>query len=475
MKLTRRKFLKTAAASAAALPLAKSAIAANAPAAAKASAGTTADGQILQERPFKSADPMFRNFPSMVEANGQLRFDYTDERMVMDGGLQPFLLCTKDGTLILQSQSPHPPFESPRMHYPFAMWTTVSRDNGKTWTRLPLKPGDNGLNTEGGTIQLRDGTILGLDTYMTPGPKEGVGLGQLYTSTDNWRTLSGPEECTWDVPNVNFYASKDDGGHPHDAQRLHRRMVELPNGDLFVTFYGQLFGDNTPSTYMPTMMKSRVMLCRSTNRGKHWKLVGTVANAMGVGTEGMGEPVLTRISKGPNAGRLLCMMRTGRELYETFSDDEGVTWSTVRARTFAGLDINRTELWVDMFRNVKGRSGKFLDENNPDELKGCVVDPDLIELRSGLLVAAFGMRIPQKACWPRCQHPWNGNYLAVSQDHGHSWPNVIRMTSGVMTTHYMGVEETPTDNEVFVVYDGGFWRQPTRYTYGRHVKITTKA
>jgi hypothetical protein len=38
----------------------------------------------------------------------------------------------------------------------------------------------------------------------------------------------------------------------------------------------------------------------------------------------------------------------------------------------------------------------------------------------------------------------------------------------------MGVEETPNDNEVFVVYDYGFWRRPTRYTYGRHVKITRK-
>jgi len=432
---------------------------------------TSAIDTLVQERPHTSAEKMIHNVPSMVEADGALRFDFSDERMVLDGGLQPFLLCTKAGTLVVQSQSPHPPFDSPRMHYAYATWTTVSRDGGKTWTRLPLKPGENGLNHEGGTIQLRDGTILGLDTYMTPGVKEGTGLGQLYVSNDDWQTLTGPEEVTFDVPNVNFRASKDDGGHPHEAERLHRRMVELPNGDLLVTFYGHLYGDATPSTYMPSMMKARVMLARSTNRGRHWKLIGTVAHAPSVGTEGMGEPVLTRISKGPNAGRLLCFMRTGRELYETFSDDEGNSWSSARARTFAGLDVNRTELWVDMFRHLKNRSGKPLDENNPEELKGAVVDPDLIELRSGLLVAAFGLRVPQKACWPNCQHPWNGNYLAVSQDHGHSWPSVIRLTSGVLTTHYMGIEETSNDNEVFVVYDYGFWRQPTRYTYGRHVKI----
>lgn len=476
MPTTRRRFLQTATAAAATLPIA--ARAANAPAPSGTATPTPsapADGTLIQEKPHVSPDKLPKNNPHMVEADGRLRFDFGEERMILDGGLQPFLLCTKAGTLIVQSQSPHPPFESPRMHYPYAMWTTVSRDAGKTWTRLPLKPGDNGLNTEGGTVQLRDGTILGLDTYITPGAKEGVGLGQLYTSKDEWRTLTGPEEATFDLPNVNFKASKDDGGHPHDAQRLHRRILELPNGDLLATFYGQLYGDATPSTYQPQMMKSRVMLIRSTNRGRHWKLVGTVAVDHSVGTEGMNEPVLTRITKGPKPGRLLCLMRTGRELYEASSDDEGRTWSKPRPRVFAGLDVHRTELWVDMFRHLKyGREGKFLDETNLDNLKGCVANPDLIELRSGLLVSTFGIRIPQKACWPHAQHPWNGNYLAVSRDHGETWTNVVRLTSGIVTTHYTGLEETLNDNELFVVYDYGFWRRPSRFTYGRTIKITEK-
>lgn len=471
MHSTRRHFLQTASTAAAALPFLASTRAAtpHPPAAA------STDGTLLQEKPFISRDRAQPNRPHMVEADGKLRFDYGEERMILDGGLQPFLLCTKAGTLIMQAQSPHPPFKSSRMHYPYAMWTTVSRDGGRTWTRLPVKDGDNGLNTEGGTLQLRDGTILGLDTYIVPGAKEGVGLGQLYTSTDDWQTLTGPEEVTFDLPNVNFKASKDDGGHPHDAQRLHRRMLELPNGDLLTTFYGQLYGDATPSTYMPLMMKSRVMLVRSKNRGKHWTLVGTVAVDHSVGTEGMNEPVLTRVTRGPKAGRLLCLIRTGRDLYEAMSDDEGRTWTKPRPRIFAGLDIHRTELWVDMFRHIKGRSGKLLDENNPDELKGCVADPDLIELRSGLLVATFGIRVPQKNCWPHAHHPWNGNYLAVSRDQGDTWTNVVRLTSGIPTTHYTGVEETPNNNEVFVVYDYSWWRQPSRYVYGRTVKITAKS
>jgi hypothetical protein len=361
------------------------------------------------------------------------------------------------------------------MHYPYALETWISRDDAATWTKIPRKPGENGLDAEGGMVQLRDGTILALDTYITPGRKPDEGLGQLYVSTNDWQTLEGPREVVFELPDIDFYASKDDGGHPHEAQRLHRRILELPNGDLLATFYGFKKGDKTPSTYMPSMMKSRAMLVRSSDRGLHWKLVSTIAAGPEIGTEGFGEPVLTRISQGPAAGRLICFMRTGRELREAFSDDEGATWSPHRPRVFAGLDVYRTELWVDHFRNFKGTKGKLLDENNPPELRGAVVDPDLIEVRSGILVAAFGVRIPQKACWAHPEHPWNGNYLAFSLDHGETWSNVVRMTSGVLTTHYMAIEETPEDNKIFVAYDQGGWSKGMpRDVFGRYIQVTRK-
>lgn len=456
---TRRSLLKKSA-WLAGLPLAGIAPTA---AAAKAGSGDAP----CEEKPHK-------NYPSMVIADGKLRFDFGEERMVLDGGLQPFLFSTAAGTLVVQSQSPNPPVPTPRMHYAYAMATALSRDGGGSWQEIPLKPGDNGLNLEGGGVQLRSGPFLALDTYITPGRRAGEGIGQLYESKDDWHTLEGPYDVPFELPDVDFYASKDDGGHPHEAQRVHRRILELPNGDLITTIYGWKKGDRTPSTYMPTMMKTRVMLVRSTDRGRHWKLISTVGEDQKVGTEGFDEPVLVRVSQGSHAGRLICLMRTGRELYETTSDDDGATWAKPYPRVFGGLDIYRTELWVDMFRNIRGRNGKLLDENNPDELRGAVVDPDLIELRSGLLVAAFGVRVPQKACWPHCQHPWNGNYIAVSQDHGQTWPNVVRMTSGVLTTHYMGIAEMAAADEVFVTYDYGYWRHNPRYTYGRSVKIAAK-
>ena len=242
------------------------------------------------------------NVPEMIEADGKLRLDFSEEQLVLPRGLQPSMLCTKSGAFVVQAQVPEKPFPSSRMTYPWAMETRVSRDGCHTWTKIPLKAGENGLNMEGGAIQLRDGTILALDTYITPGKNADKGLGQLYVSTNDWQTLDGPIEVNFALPNVDFYCSKDDGGHPHDAQRVHRRILELPNGDLLVSFYGFIKGDHTPSTYMPSMMKSRTMMARSADRGKHWKLVSTVAVGPEIGTEGFGEPVITRITRDPIPG-----------------------------------------------------------------------------------------------------------------------------------------------------------------------------
>lgn len=457
----RRAFLKSTAALAATLPLTNVARAANA---MEKSAPSATASDLPKPAP---------NFPSTIEADGRLRLEFGPEQLVLPGGLQPSMLCTRSGAIILQAQIPEKPLPLPRMHYPYALGTVVSRDGAKTWQRIPLKPGENGLNMEGGIVQLRDGTIVSLDTYITPATQPEQGIGQLYSSKDEWRTVEGPRDVIFELPDMAF-PSKDDGGRPHEAQRLHRRILELPNGDLLTTFYGWKKGDSTPCPYEPRMIKSRAMLARSSNRGEHWKFVSTIAVDPAVGTEGFGEPVIVRVSKGPNAGRLICHMRTGRELYEAISDDEGATWKKARAITIAGLDINRTELWVDMFRHLKGKKGP-LDENNLEELPGAVVDPDLIELRSGLLVAAFGIRITQKACWIEPRHPWNGNYLAFSRDHGLTWSNVVRMTSGVLTTHYMAIEELPTDNTIFVAYDLGGWsRGMNRDIFARSVKVTAK-
>lgn len=413
------------------------------------------------------------NTPVPLVTDNKLGFKFGEERMVINDGLQPSMLCTKSGTLVVQSQNSKKPFPQERIFYPYAMSTVISRDEGKTWNEFAFPEGSNGVNIEGGVIQLRNNTILALETYVVPGKRPDQGLGLMYYSNDDWHTLQGPVEITFNIPDADFYSSTDDGGRPHAAMRLHRRILELPNGDLLTTIYGWQKGDNEPSGYTPTMNKTRVMLFRSTNKGKHWDFVSTIAADSKVGTEGFGEPVIARVSKGKHKGRLISLMRTGRELYKAISDNEGKTWSKPMPIVFADRDVYATDQWKEMFKDTK-RKGELII-NNPNEFIGAVVDPELLELRSGILVAAFGVRIPARACWQNPKHPWNGNYLAFSLDGGDSWGNIIQMTSGIYTTHYMAVEEMKEDNNIFVVYDFGYWQcKEGRYTYGRPVKISLR-
>ena len=415
--------------------------------------------------------PVAANTPSAILSDPRVHVKFGTEELVIAGGLQPSMLYTRTGTIVVQSQLPKPSLPSHRQAYASALGTAVSHDHGQTWTSFPPKPGENGLDLEGGGLQLRDGTIIALDTFVTPGKKPGQGEGQLYTSNDDWHTLQGPIDITFDLPGVNFTGSSDDGGHPHTAVRLHRRILELPNGDLLTTIYGWFQGDNTPAGYMPTMRKTRTVLVRSTDRGHHWTLVSTIAADGTVGTEGFGEGVLARINQGPHTGRLICQMRTGRELWEAVSDDAGLTWKKA-PRIFADLDVYRTEKWIEMFRDVKDKHGNLII-NNPVELIGAVVDPDLLVLRSGIVVASFGVRVPPRACWPRAEHPWNGNYVAFSLDGGVTYSHVVRMTSGVLTTHYTAIEESPTDNRIFFSYDLGDWGSGRgRSTFARTLEVT---
>jgi len=398
-----------------------------------------------------------------------LRLTFGEVRTVLPDGLQPFLLGLNDGTLVLQAQLSGRPSPAERIFFPFILRTMISHDGGATWAHRCDAPDDSRLTIEGGAVELRAGGVLVLDTYVTPGPRPGTGIGTLYHSTDGWRTLTGPEPVTFNLPNARFHGSTDDAGQPHPALRLHRRILELPNGDLLTTLYGWLEGDDTPVDYMPTMKKMRVMLLRSRNRGRHWDLVSTVAADPATGTEGLNEPALVRLRHGLKAGRLVCLMRTGRELHEALSDDEGLTWSAPVPRVFAGLDVYRTELWADMFRDTKDHHGAPI-AGNPVEMIGAAVDPDLLELRSGVLVAAFGLRVPPRLCWPHAQHPWNGNYLAFSLDHGATWSHVVRLTSGLPTTHNLAIAELPGKNRFYVAYDSGYW-SVERAALGRSVQV----
>ena len=268
------------------------------------------------------------------------------------------------------------------------------------------------------------------------------------------------------IPGVDYSASKDDGGHEHRAIRLHRSVIELPNGDLLATAYGCFKGDTIPCPYQPNMKKQRSILLRSKDGARTWELVSTIAVG-DVGSEGFDEPVLCRLSKGKHVGRLICLMRTGRDLHQAISDDEGKTWTAAKLVVFPGIDSHDVERWKQYLDLTKPHIERY------PVAEGGFVDPDLLELDNGVLACAVGVRIPEKGCFSNPACPRNGNYLVFSRDGGETWSTVVQLTSGIATTHYMAIREI-RPNQLYVTYDLGLWGKPESRVMGCTVDVAEK-
>ena len=137
-----------------------------------------------------------------------------------------------------------------------------------------------------------------------------------------------PSSFIVDLPQARQSLGDDRGDTIPTGILWHRTILEMPNGDLLAGIYGVFHEDNIPSQYRPRMKQFRCLLLRSTDLGEHWSYVYTIA-AGPMGQEGFNEPVIVRLGQGQHEGRLICLMRTGREnsIYQCHSDNDGSTWS----------------------------------------------------------------------------------------------------------------------------------------------------
>ncbi len=146
---------------------------------------------------------------------------------------------------------------------------------------------------------------------------------------------------------------------------------------------------------------------------------------------------MIRLSQRPHTGRLLCLMRTGNRvdpIYQSHSDDEGVSWSLPQ----------------------------------PLPLRG--VDPDLIEMVDGTMACSYGYRILTDPISAE-----NGNYVAFSSYQGESWGQITHLpieahAGANRSTCYTSLREV-APGKLLVTFDIGWWRLPIRYIGRRFVHV----
>lgn len=357
-----------------------------------------------------------------------IRVHIGPERIVLREGLQPFLFQTQAGRLVVLAQMPVPL----GTQFPGVWGTMVSDDHGESWRAWTQEgiPGGSPFH-EGCATQLRDGTILLLQ-WSARGPEPGgVWISKLWESRDNWESVQGPFDARMVLPEAK--GGFDDEGHPVPEVFLHRSLIEMPDGTLLLVAYGWFHGDDTPSTYRPSMKKFRTLLLRSADRGRNWSLVSTVAADPTMGEEGYNEPVLVRVSRGPRAGRLIVHLRTGSNktfkhcpIYQAESDDQGRTWTKPHALAWGN------------------------------------VDPDLIEMADGTLVASYGLRTWESrvhlgAHPPKELGAGHGNWLAFSRDSGETWEPPIQITKEPSSC-YTTVREVSPGRLIYVYDIGDAWQ-----------------
>lgn len=334
------------------------------------------------------------------------------EQLILRGGGWPYLFHSREGTTVAFGHRHWVPGKPEPV-----VFTTRSFDQLQTWQEWQPGPEHGaGPVTEGSAVQLDDGRILIFDVYAYHAGNH-VFHGKRWVSRDGWKTVSESEPTRVTVPGVKVDRAVDDRGDAVSRLYIRRSVIVLPGGDLLATGYGQFEGEEAPVEYRPAMKQHRSYLIRSRDEGRTWNFAGTIAMPP-IGQEGPGEPVLVRLRHGPQVGRLICQLRVGREhaIYQTESDDEGVSWTKPHA-----------------LRWTYSRFGRQRD------LTG--VDPDLIEMSDGTLVMGYGHK-------PDFMD--NGNFLAFSRDHGATWESETRLNS-TMTVGYVGVREISPGN-LFVVY-----------------------
>jgi hypothetical protein len=233
-------------------------------------------------------------------------------------------------------------------------------------------------------------------------PRDGYFEIPLIRSTDNGLTARS-DTAVLHIPDAT--GGTGDDGKPYEGPPADHAIVRLRDGSLLAAMYGQFKSDRVLVPTMPAQwrcFKYRTWVIRSTDRGKSWEYLSTVAYDPSIGLESFCEADLLVLRNGD----ILCFMRTGGSgggftpLHLSRSTDDGRTWS------------------------------------KPTPIADRGVWPNACRMRNGVLVCTYGRP---------------GNWLCFSLDEGRTWTGHFCFYEG-RTTSYNSVEEVAPDT-LLVVYD----------------------
>jgi len=154
---------------------------------------------------------------------------------------------------------------------------------------------------------LADGACISYFYHTMRGEVPDIFVDSMWTSPDGGRTWRGPLEAEFAVPGN----AQDPLGK---GPALWHRSVQLTNGNLVTVAHTLFAGEG----------KIRVITLGSSDKGRHWRYLATIAYDPKIRTEGYTEPIICQTAN----GKLICFMRTeGAMMQQSFSNDGGQTWT----------------------------------------------------------------------------------------------------------------------------------------------------
>ena len=277
----------------------------------------------------------------------------------------------------------------------------TSRDDGRTWSQ-PRVLNDTVLDDRDAGIICLGGKRRLLSWQIQFGPEWHLGAGEAWHGAEEVATWQ-PTLSYWTDETVakhlgSWIRISEDGtgwsdprlapvGSPHGP-------IQLRNGDIL--YFGKLatleseFGDQI-ATSDGAFSQGPIQACKSTDDGRTWVELGTVPNHEGTVNQNYHEPHVVETA----SGKLVGLIR----FEEALKFDELVK----RVREVNAID---THFWLYQTESQDG--GVTWSRSRPLDVEGS--PPHLLSHSSGALVCAYGYR----------QEPF-GQRIMISRDGGTTW------------------------------------------------------